>query len=136
MTIPYSFTKGLISPFSKHDCMRATSTTPCNVLEVESRHPTGEKAFFLPRFLGISSSVKSMSRNSDRRSCHCNSNALECTRIRVFVFFRAISAAAVTVFPNAVVAANTPFVYGIRALMASNCSSRSFPLNVTVIGFP
>ena len=58
MTIPYSFTKGLTSSLSKHDCIRAISITPCNVLEVESRHLTGEKAFFLPRFLEISSSVK------------------------------------------------------------------------------
>ena len=136
MTIPYSFTKGLTSSLSKHDCIRAISITPCKVLEVESRHPTGEKNFFLPPFLGISSSVKSMSRNSDRRSCHCISNALECTRISVFVFLLAIRATAVTVFPKAVVADNTPLENSMRALIASNCSSRSFPLNVTPIGLP
>ena len=48
MTIPYPFTKGLTSSFSKHDCIRAISITPCNVLEVESRHPTGEKPSSCP----------------------------------------------------------------------------------------
>ena len=136
MTIPYSCTKGLTSPFSRHDCIRAISMTPCNVFEVESKQPIGENTFFLPRFFGISGSTKSMSRKPVRRSCHCRSNALECTKTSVLIFFRAIRAAAVTVFPKAVVAANTPFVYGIRELMASSCSSRSLPLNVKAIGLP
>ena len=136
MTIPYSWTKGLTSPFSKHDCISAISITPCSVFEVESKQPMGEKTFFLPRFLGISGSVKSMSRNSERRSCHCKSNAFEWISMSVFIFFRAINAAAVTVFPKAVVADNTPLVWAMRVLMAFNCSSRSLPLNATAICLP
>ena len=116
--------------------MRAISIIPCRVLHVESRQPIGENTFLRPRFFGSSGSLKSMSRNSVRRSCHCVSKALEWTRIRVFTFLRAIIAAAVTVFPKAVVACKTPLLYVSNALMASVCSSRSFPVNVTDIFFP
>ena len=136
ITIPYSRTKGLTSPFSKHDCIRAISMTPCKVFEVESKQPMGENTFFLPRFLDVAGSANSISRKSVRRSCHCRSSALECTSTSVLTFFRAIRATAVTVFPKAVVAANTPFVYGIKELMASSCSSRSLPLNATATGLP
>ena len=49
---------------------------------------------------------------------------LECTRISVFVFFLRNQSRVVTVFPKAVVADNTPLENVMRALIASNCSSR------------
>ena len=48
------------------------------------------------------------SRNADNRSTHCSSNWRRCTRTRVLTPRWAISHAAITVFPNAVVADRTP----------------------------
>ena len=126
--------KGLTSPFSKHDCIRAMSMTPCKVFEVESSS-LWEKTLFPATFSWRGRLGKFYLKKVGKAFVPLQEQRFGMYQHECAYLFRAIRAAAVTVFPKAVVAANTPFVYGIKELMASSCSSRSLPLNATATGF-
>lgn len=72
-----------------------------------------------------------MFRNADNRSTHCSSNCCRWTSTSVLTPRRAISHAAITVFPKAVVAVNTPVLCATIASAAARCSDRSSPANAT-----
>ena len=63
-------------------------------------------------------------RNVDRRSIHCSSNCWRCTSTSVLTLRWAISQAAMTVLPKAVVADRTPVSCASNALAAASCSGR------------
>ena len=76
------------------------------------------------------------SRNVASRSTHWSMSCRRCTRTSVLTPRLAISQAATTVLPNAVVAANTPVSCASIARAAAACSVLSAPWNVTSIEVP
>ena len=67
------------------------------------------------------------SRNADRRSIHCSSSWRRCTSTSVLTPRCAMSQAAITVLPNAVVAASTPVSCASIAFAAACCPVRNSP---------
>ncbi|MEN9678823.1 MAG: hypothetical protein RIS76_4719 [Verrucomicrobiota bacterium] len=76
------------------------------------------------------------SRNEERRSIHCCKSWRRWLRNRVFVCRAAISYAATTVFPKAVVAASTPVSCANSALPTAPCSGRSSLRNWVIRTIP
>ena len=75
-------------------------------------------------------------RNIDSRSIHCSKSCRRCTKTKVLTPRCAISHAASTVLPKAVVAAKTPVSWASIAWAAACCSGRNSPQNWTVNGAP
>ena len=74
--------------------------------------------------------VDGKSRNDDSRSTHWSSSCRRWTRTSALTPRSAMSQAAMTVFPNAVVADSTPVSCASIACAAIFCSGRSSPRNV------
>ena len=109
------------------------SIIPCKEFLPEHKQPMIDDCSFRPRLLSGSSIVSFTSRKFSNRSFHCSSKALLWTSIRVLTFLLAIMPMANTVFPNAVVADSVPMLCFAKASIAFCCSSRSLPLNVTLM---
>src|SRR5260370_299943 len=121
MRCPYSPTRSLTAPFRTRLWMIATSSDPVGLF----RPPP-----IRPMALGGSP------RNADNRSTHCSCNCRRCTRTSVLTLRWAVSHAATTVFPKAVVADRTPVSCAKRARAAVDCSGRNSPRNSTSRGLP
>ena len=75
-------------------------------------------------------------RNAASRSTHCSCNCRRCTSTSVLTPRSAMSQAATTVFPKAVVAERTPVSWASMASAASCCSGYSSPRKFASSGLP
>ena len=118
---PYFSTSGLTTPWRETDCITAMSILPDGL----DLPPPIVPIMPLPT-----------SKKPLRRSCHCLSNSVLCTRINVLTPRREMIEAAATVLPNAVGAHSTPMSCVSIWLTASSWSGRNCPVKITSSGWP
>ena len=118
---PYWATQSFTTPLRTRLWMTATSSSPVGFLRPPPMRPTD---------------LVGRSRNLARRSIHWSKSWRRCTSTSVLTPRWAISQAATTVLPNAVVAAKIPVSCFNIASAASLCSVRSSPWKVACSGCP